>query len=189
LTRRSVGNHNPRIKLTDLVDSWVFLLEEDSMTKTISAAAERQLERRAKHKLAVLRHVEEVSGNVSATCRYYGISRQAYYRWLKRFDAEGHRRAPRSHQRPTPFAEGDKRRGGREDPLVAPAVSLRAAEDRNVSEALSRHHDQLLRGVADPAQGRPGPAAGIAALQTQRHKVETLRETATRARPAGRCDV
>jgi len=36
---------------------------------------ERELERRARRKLAVLRHVEEVSGNVAATCRYYGISR------------------------------------------------------------------------------------------------------------------
>ena len=59
------------------------------MTSTISASAERQLERRANHKLAVLRHVEEVSGNVAATCRYYGISRQAYYSWLKRYEDEG----------------------------------------------------------------------------------------------------
>ena len=49
----------------------------------------RELERRAKHKLAVLRHVEEVSGNVAATCRYYGISRQCYYVWRRRFDEEG----------------------------------------------------------------------------------------------------
>ena len=40
---------------------------------------ERELERRAQRRLAVLRHVEEVSGNVAATCRYYGISRQCYY--------------------------------------------------------------------------------------------------------------
>ena len=59
------------------------------MTSTISASAERELDRRAKHKLAVLRHVEEVSGNVAATCRYYGISRQAYYGWLKRYEVEG----------------------------------------------------------------------------------------------------
>ena len=51
------------------------------MTRTLSAAAERQLERRANRKLAVLRHVEEVSGSVAATCRYYGISRQAYDHW------------------------------------------------------------------------------------------------------------
>jgi transposase InsO family protein len=37
----------------------------------------------------VLRHAEEVTGNVSQTCRYYGISRQCYYTWLRRFEAEG----------------------------------------------------------------------------------------------------
>jgi transposase-like protein len=37
-------------------------------------------------RLAVLRHVEEVSGNVVATCRYYGISRQCYYGWLRRYE-------------------------------------------------------------------------------------------------------
>ena len=47
------------------------------MTSTISASAERGLERRAKHQLAVLRHVEEVSGSVAAVCRYYGITRTA----------------------------------------------------------------------------------------------------------------
>lgn len=69
---------------------------------------ERELERRAKHKLAVLKHVEKVSGSVSATCRYYDISRNCYYKWLKRYEEEGfeglktdpaphttHRRPPR----------------------------------------------------------------------------------------------
>ena len=50
---------------------------------------ERELERRAQRRLAVLRHVEEVSGNVAATCRYYGISRQCYYGWLRRYQADG----------------------------------------------------------------------------------------------------
>jgi transposase InsO family protein len=50
---------------------------------------ERELERRAKHKLAVLKHVEEVSGSVSATCRCYGISRTCYYKRLKRYEDEG----------------------------------------------------------------------------------------------------
>jgi transposase len=59
------------------------------MTSTLSASAARAIERRANHKLAVLRHVEEVSGNIAASCRYYGVSRQAYYHWLKRYEAEG----------------------------------------------------------------------------------------------------
>jgi hypothetical protein len=37
----------------------------------------------------VLRHVEEVSLNVAATCGYYGISRQCYYGRLSRFQADG----------------------------------------------------------------------------------------------------
>ena len=29
------------------------------------------------------------SRNVAQTCRHFGISRQAYYRWKRRFDAQG----------------------------------------------------------------------------------------------------
>ena len=32
------------------------------------------LDRQQKHRLAILRHAEEITGNVAATCRYYGIS-------------------------------------------------------------------------------------------------------------------
>jgi hypothetical protein len=39
--------------------------------------------------LAVLRHAEEVTASVPATCRHYGISRQVFYTW--RHDVEiGH---------------------------------------------------------------------------------------------------
>lgn len=59
------------------------------MSSTITASAERELERRAKHKLAVLRHAEEVGGSVAATCRYYGITRTCFYEWRKRYEGEG----------------------------------------------------------------------------------------------------
>ncbi len=36
---------------------------------------ERDQQRLVKHRLAVIRHVEAVMGNVAQTCRYYGISR------------------------------------------------------------------------------------------------------------------
>jgi transposase InsO family protein len=51
--------------------------------------SEQTLDRQQKHRLAVLRHAEEITGNVAATCRYYGISRTLFYTWLCRFDADG----------------------------------------------------------------------------------------------------
>jgi transposase-like protein len=51
--------------------------------------SERDLLRRANRRLAILRHAEEVSGNVAATYRYYGISRNVFYRWKRRFEDEG----------------------------------------------------------------------------------------------------
>jgi transposase InsO family protein len=50
---------------------------------------EQELTRRAKRRLAVLRHAEEATGNVALTCRYYGISRQCFYKWRQRYDQHG----------------------------------------------------------------------------------------------------
>jgi len=50
---------------------------------------EQQLLRMAKRRLAILRHAEEITGNVSLTCRYYGISRQVFYKWRRRYDEHG----------------------------------------------------------------------------------------------------
>lgn len=51
--------------------------------------SEQELARRAKHRLAVIQHVEEVTGNVAMTCRYFGISRQTYYHWYRRYEEQG----------------------------------------------------------------------------------------------------
>lgn len=51
--------------------------------------SEKDLVRRANRRLAVLRHAEEVSGSVAATCRYFGISRTVFYKWKRRFEDEG----------------------------------------------------------------------------------------------------
>ena len=50
---------------------------------------EQQLLRMAKRRLAILRHADEITGNVALTCRYYGISRQVFYTWRRRYDAHG----------------------------------------------------------------------------------------------------
>jgi len=41
---------------------------------------EKELARGAARRLAIIRHAQEVTGNVSMTCRYFGIKRQAFYK-------------------------------------------------------------------------------------------------------------
>jgi transposase-like protein len=50
---------------------------------------ERELARGAARRLAIIRHAQEVTGNVSGTSRYYGITRQIYYTWLRRYEEGG----------------------------------------------------------------------------------------------------
>lgn len=51
--------------------------------------SEQELARRAKHRLAIIHHAEEVTGNVAMTCRYFGISRHTYYYWYRRYEEQG----------------------------------------------------------------------------------------------------
>jgi transposase len=50
---------------------------------------QREQRRKVRRRLAVLRHAVEVIGNVAATCWYYGISRQCFYKWKRRHDELG----------------------------------------------------------------------------------------------------
>ncbi len=51
--------------------------------------SEPMLDRQVRHRLAVLRHAEEMTGNVAMTCRYYGISRATFYIWQRRYQESG----------------------------------------------------------------------------------------------------
>ena len=50
---------------------------------------DKELDKNAARRLAVIRHAKEVTGNVALTCRYYGISRTVFYTWRRRYQAEG----------------------------------------------------------------------------------------------------
>jgi transposase InsO family protein len=45
--------------------------------------------RKVKARLRMLQHAQRVSGSVSQTCRFFGVSRSLYYIWKKRFDSKG----------------------------------------------------------------------------------------------------
>jgi transposase-like protein len=60
---------------------------------------EKELARGAARRLAIIRHAQEVTGNVSLTCRYFGITRQASYKWLRRHEDRAWRgSAPYPHR-------------------------------------------------------------------------------------------
>src|SRR5215510_9700611 len=71
-------------------------------------AKAKEQERRAQARLRVLHHHEQVTRNVSQTCRFFGISRTLFYRWRERYRQEGlvglHEgpRGPRHHPFTTP---------------------------------------------------------------------------------------
>jgi hypothetical protein len=44
----------------------------------------KELARAAARRLAIIRHAQEVIGNVALTCRYFGITRTPFYTWLRR---------------------------------------------------------------------------------------------------------
>ena len=61
-------------------------------------------------RLRILKHAENEPRYVAQTCRYFGISRTAFYRWKKRFDEFGEAgltdqpRTPHHSPRATPAA-------------------------------------------------------------------------------------
>jgi len=71
-------------------------------------------DRIVQRRLGWFRHVDEVTQNVAKTCRYYGISRNRYYVWYRRFQESGpaglrdRSRRPRSHPRTTPWEVVEK---------------------------------------------------------------------------------
>jgi transposase-like protein len=45
--------------------------------------------RKVKARLRMLQHAQRVSGNVSQTCRFFGVSRALFYIWKKRYEENG----------------------------------------------------------------------------------------------------
>ena len=72
------------------------------------AAKEREQGRKARARLRVLHHDEQVTRNVSQTCRFFGISRTLFYTWRDRYRQDGlvglrdGLRGPRHHPFTTP---------------------------------------------------------------------------------------
>src|SRR4030095_14327000 len=52
-------------------------------------ATEQENLRQAKARLRRIQHYEQVTHNVSQTCRFFGVSRRQFYTWLRRYREQG----------------------------------------------------------------------------------------------------
>jgi transposase-like protein len=77
------------------------------------------------------------SGNVSLTCRYYGISRQCFYTWRRRYDAHG-LDGPRDRSHRPQVSPNATRTESWARSSTASALLLRAGQDRDTSSATTR---------------------------------------------------
>jgi hypothetical protein len=50
---------------------------------------EKEIDREMLRRLAIFSHADEVTGNVAMPCSYYGIIRQTFYSWKRRYDELG----------------------------------------------------------------------------------------------------
>lgn len=51
--------------------------------------SEQEILRNQRRRLGIIRHAEEVTQNVAKTCRYFGFSRTAFYKWYERYQKCG----------------------------------------------------------------------------------------------------
>jgi hypothetical protein len=99
--------------------------------------AEQGLQRGARPRLAMIRHAQEVTHDVSKARRDYGISRTRYYRWLERGNAFGDAELLERRPRPLhcPLATSDE--------VVAKILDLRQhyhSGPDTISKGLVRYH-------------------------------------------------
>jgi transposase len=66
---------------------WKFRPKRQDISNLLRHAEQLHLTKRAKQRLTWFAFATAHGGNVSLTCRYFGISRSTFLRWAKRFDA------------------------------------------------------------------------------------------------------
>src|SRR5260221_14784767 len=75
--------------LIDIPDRWDILTTPRRRVGMKNQVYEQIQARKGKARLRMLQHAQRLSGNVSQTCRFFGVSRALYYIWKKRYEKNG----------------------------------------------------------------------------------------------------
>src|SRR5258708_10833102 len=70
-------------------DRWGILTAHRRRVGMKNPVYEQIQARKVKARLRMLQHAQRLSGNVSQTCRFFGVSRALYYIWKKRYEKNG----------------------------------------------------------------------------------------------------
>src|SRR6267143_577110 len=134
---------------------------------------ERELSRGAARRLAIIQHVEEVTGNVAMTCRYFGISRHTFYLWLRRYQQLGPEGLRERSHRPLVCPHATKAE------VVGKIIHLRQHYHfgpAKIAMYLKRYHDVTVGDLADSQTSQPEPATCVSALQAPQRALEAVRK-------------
>jgi transposase-like protein len=142
--------------------------------------------RKVKARLRMLQHAKRLSGNVSQTCRFFGVSRALYYIWKKRYEKSGLAGLRDQPRRPHNIRY-------RIPPEIVSLI-LRIREERRysavrVSLYLQRHSrlcvtDDYFKNLSSPSR-RPDFTEKVSA----RSKASGCTSSGSRPLRAARCEV
>ena len=115
--------------------------------------------RKVKARLRMLQHAQRISGNVSQTCRFFGVSRPLFYIWKERYEKHGVANPPHSG--------GASLRRRSSQSLSATALSrLRFADDHSEDLSSSSRWPRFAEEVSS------GPKPPDAPLQVPGRSVQ-----------------
>ena len=142
---------------------------------------DRELQRPAADRLAVIRHAQEVAGNVTKTCRYSG-TRQAYDKWPRRHEAGGVTALRAGSSRPHTSSNATQA-------VVVGKIVYSArptTSGRTRSRCISsdpRAPAQPVGDLADPQPPGHDPATGVARYRRQKDRWKGTRSRSRYPRP------
>ncbi len=125
----------------------------------------KKLFRGAARRLAIIQHVEEVTGNIAMTYCYFRISRHTYYYWLCRYQELGPAGLRERSRWPQVCPHATEAEVVSKNPPPEAALPLRSSQDRHVPQAVSRRLGEPFRGCGDPEASKPEPATRFTTLK------------------------
>lgn len=156
---------------------------DGTVSRSKALGKHRELSREGKKRLAWFDYYEGHGRNASLTCRYFGISRQTFYKWKGRYDRrrleslEGRSQRPRRVRQPTWSRElawavlemrEERPRWGK-DKLV---VLLREKGWRVSTSMVGR----ILKSLKDRGVLREPPVNGVSARKRMRQRPYAVRK-------------